>query len=117
MLSSKLKLGCSGFIFSHSIYFIRSTHSVHICLGSGRSCSYSSVGPPGGRCCTVCSCLAPAEVSINIVDLSPVPHNWRTVLIHVYNAHHLIFENLLHALLYAWHKSGGRFNIVHCAKL
>ena len=34
-----------------------------IYFGSDRSCSCSSVGPPGGGWCTVCSHLAPAEVS------------------------------------------------------
>ena len=33
-----------------------------IYFNSGRSCSYSSVGPPGDGCCTVCSHLAPVEV-------------------------------------------------------
>ena len=39
-----------------------------ICLGSGWSCSYSSVGSPGGGCCTVCSHLALEEVSIAYSD-------------------------------------------------
>ena len=35
-------------------------------IGSGRNCSYSSSGPPGGGCCTVCSHLAPVEVNFSL---------------------------------------------------
>ena len=38
-------------------------------FGSVGSCSYSSVSPPGGGCCTVCSDLAPAEVSSRLQQL------------------------------------------------
>ena len=39
-----------------------------IYFSSYGSCSYSSVGPPGGGCCTVCSHLALEEVSIAYSD-------------------------------------------------
>ena len=39
---------------------------MYIYFSSGRSCSYSRVGPPGGGCCTVCSHPAPAEVSFSL---------------------------------------------------
>ena len=44
-------------LYTYMIYF-----------GSGGSCSYSSVDPPGGGCCTVCSHLVPAEVSLSYND-------------------------------------------------
>ena len=37
-----------------------------IYFGSGGSCSYSSVCPPGGGCCTVSSHLASAEVIFSL---------------------------------------------------
>ena len=46
-----------------------------IYFGSGRSCSYSSVGPPGGGSCTVCSHLAPVEVNFMQVTVI-VCHQW-----------------------------------------
>ena len=65
-----------NFILRHSTCLTCSTHSVYIYFSSGRSCSYSSVGPPGSGCCTVCSYLAPAKVSLSYNDgLSPVVYS------------------------------------------
>ena len=57
----------------HFVYNLSSDiHTPHISSGvptqcsSGGSCSYSSVGPSGGGWCTVCSHLAPAEVSSSL---------------------------------------------------
>ena len=55
-----------NFTCRHSTHLARSTHSVYIYFSSGRSCSYSSVGSPGGGWCTVCSHLALAEVNFSL---------------------------------------------------
>ena len=88
-----------NFILRHSTYFICSTHSVYIYFSSSRSYSYSSGGPPGGGCCTVCSHLAPAEVSSSLSyndGLSSVVHNTgEQNLVVQCNTHYMISEFLL----------------------
>ena len=47
---------------------MHSSNCMYIYFSSGGSCSYSSVGSPGGGGCTVCSHLAPAEVSFTLYN-------------------------------------------------
>ena len=87
-----------NFILRHSTHLICSTHSVYIYFSSSRSCSYSSGGPPGGGCCTVCIHLAPAEVSSSLSyndGLSSVVHNTgEQNLVMQCNTHYMISECL-----------------------
>ena len=61
---------CGSQLHRYTISFGRLI-SVLLCIlyviyfGSGGSCSYSSVGPPVGSCCTVSSHLASAEVNFS----------------------------------------------------
>ena len=52
---------------------------MYLYFSSGRSCSYNSVGPPGGGWCTVCSHLVFEEVLqlAMIAWYCTVAHNWR----------------------------------------
>ena len=96
---------CSVYLFL-PISSACSTHSVYTYFGSGRSCSYSSVSPPGGGCCTVCSHLAPAEVSLSYNDgLSPVVHNTGEQNSVVQCNTHYIISGCLLLHMHAWHKS------------
>ena len=106
--------------YRQSTHLICSTHSVYIYFSSSRSCSYSSGCPPGGGCCTVCSHLAPAEVSsiLSYNDgLSSVVHNTgEQNLVMQCNTHYMISECLYSYIMHAWHKRADQDLAERCVK-
>ena len=84
------------FINRHSTHLARSIQSVYFCIyfSSGRSCSYSSVRPPGGGCCTVCNYLAFEKVTFSLRKFSSLFNTGMC------KHNNLVPDNLVHSYMH-----------------